>query len=673
MNVKMTSVLVANRGEIARRIVRSCRDMGIRTVAVYSDADVDSPHAREADSAVRLPGTSPTDTYLRGDLLVAAARRAGADAVHPGYGFLSENADFARQVEDAGLVFVGPTSATIELMGDKLRSKALMSEVGVPVLRGVDLTALTAEEVADRAAEIGFPLLVKASAGGGGRGMRIVRELSELADAVGSAEREALSAFGDETVFLERYLVNPRHIEVQVFADEHGNVVSLFERECSIQRRHQKIVEESPSTAVDDVLRERLGNAAVTAARAAEYRGAGTVEFVLADDGSFYFLEMNTRLQVEHAVTEAVTGLDLVGLQLRVAQGEVLPPEALNPSMTGHAIEVRVYAEDPINGFLPTSGTVEHFKVPERQGLRVDSAIEAGFAISTHYDPMLAKFISHAPVRDEAAALLAVALRETQLDGVTTNIGLLASLLEDEDFLAGDTTTSFLDDHRELVSNSSFVADGILARRALAAALIAQVQARDSAIVQQTIPSGWRNNPSSRGPHASSQTRVYAIGERETRVDYAVNPPTAKVSIDGSHEIDGLGELRILALTAGTADLESDGLRVLYEFVRSGNRIFVHDRFGSTAFDEVERFPAPDARASRGSLVAPMPGSVQRVLVEVGSTVMLGDPLLILEAMKMEHTVSSPVSGVVAEVLVSDGHQVEAGAVLIQMHEEQIS
>lgn len=643
--------------------------MGIRTVAVYSDADAGSPYVKEADSAIRLPGTAPTDTYLRGDVLVAAARRAGVDAVHPGYGFLSENADFARQCEEAGLVFVGPTSMTIELMGDKLRSKRLMSEIGVPVLQGFDLTDLTPKEIADRATEIGFPLLVKASAGGGGRGMRIVNEPVDVADAVASARREALSAFGDDTVFLERYLVDPRHIEVQVFADEHGNVVALFERECSIQRRHQKIVEESPSTVVDDLLRKRLGEAAVAAARAVDYRSAGTVEFVLADDGSFYFLEMNTRLQVEHAVTEAVTGLDLVRLQLRVAQGEVLPPEALNASMSGHAIEVRVYAEDPANSFLPTSGTVEHFKVPDRAGLRVDSGIETGSIISTHYDPMLAKFISYAPAREEAAALLAIALRETQLDGVTTNIGLLASILEDTDFLAGYTTTSFLDDHRELVANSSFVANGVVARRALAAALICQVQTRDSAVVQQTIPSGWRNNPSSWGPYANTQTRVFALNDREVRVVYSVGPSTAKATIDGTD----LGEIRIFDLTASTADLETDGLRGLYELVRGGHHVYIHDRFGSTALEEVERFPAHDARDLRGSLVAPMPGSVQRVLVEVGCVVTLGEPLLILEAMKMEHTVTSPVDGVVAEVLVADGNQVEAGAVLVVMQEGQIS
>ncbi len=644
--------------------------MGIRTVAVYSDADSGSPHVREADSAIRLPGAAPKDTYLRGDLLVAAARRAGADAVHPGYGFLSENADFARQCEDAGLVFVGPTSTTIELMGDKLRSKALMNDVGVPVLQGFDLTNLTTEEVADRANQIGFPLLVKASAGGGGRGMRIVNQPAEVADAVASAKREALSAFGDETVFLERYLVNPRHIEVQVFADAHDNIVSLFERECSIQRRHQKIVEESPSTAVDEPLRKRLGEAAVATARAADYRGAGTVEFVIAEDGSFYFLEMNTRLQVEHAVTEAVTGLDLVRLQLRVARGEALPPEVLAPTMTGHAIEVRVYAEDPPNGFLPTSGTVEFFRAPDHAGLRVDSGIETGSVISTYYDPMLAKFIAYAPVRQEAAALLAIALRETQIDGVTTNIGLLASILEDEDFLAGATTTSFLDNHAALVANSSFAADDVVARRALAAALIRQAQTRDAAVVQQTIPSGWRNNPSNRGGSGNSQTRVFALDEREVRVDYALDPSTATVTIDHGAHIEGFGELRILGLTVDTAELEMDGLLTCYRVVQAGSRVFVHDRFGSTTFDEAERFPTTDSRASRGSLVAPMPGSVRRLLVAAGAAVGVGEPLLILEAMKMEHTVTSPVDGVVAEVLVAAGAQVEAGAVLVVMREE---
>ncbi|MGN6472175.1 MAG: acetyl-CoA carboxylase biotin carboxylase subunit, partial [Mycobacteriales bacterium] len=365
-------ILVANRGEIARRVFRTAREMGIATVAVYSDADADMPFVREADESVRLPGTTPGDTYLRGELVIAAAQATGADAVHPGYGFLSENAEFARQVEAAGLTWIGPPPDAIEAMGSKLGAKSMMRDAGVPTLPW--------SETVDGAAEVGFPLLVKASAGGGGRGMRVVREASALAEAVEAASREAAGAFGDATVFCERYLEAPRHIEVQVFADTHGNVVSLFERECSIQRRHQKIVEEAPSPAVDDRLRARLGEAAVAAARAVRYVGAGTVEFVMAADSSYAFLEMNTRLQVEHPVTECITGLDLVRLQILVASGEPLPPEALTPTINGHAIEVRLYAEDATNGFLPVTGTLREFEIAS--GVRNDAGVESGSVVS---------------------------------------------------------------------------------------------------------------------------------------------------------------------------------------------------------------------------------------------------------------------------------------------------
>src|SRR4051794_15149887 len=400
------SLLVANRGEIARRVFRTAREMGISTVAVYSDPDADARFVREADVAVRLPGASPGETYLRGDLVVEAALRAGADAVHPGYGFLSENAAFAQSVIDAGLTWVGPPPPAIEAMGSKLGAKEMMRAAGVPTLPwATDVSG---------GADVGFPLLVKASAGGGGRGMRIVRSAAELADAVEGAQREAGSAFGDATVFLERYVEAPRHVEIQVFADTHRNVVSLFERECSIQRRHQKIVEEAPSTAVDDALRQRMGDAAVAAARAVGYVGAGTVEFVLDATGEFAFLEMNTRLQVEHPVTELVTGLDLVRLQILVAMGQPLPPEALAPTMTGHAIEVRLYAEDATHDFLPVTGTLRAFDIDSRQ-VRVDTGVETGSVVSPYYDPMLAKVIAHAPTRDEAAGRLAGALRRARI------------------------------------------------------------------------------------------------------------------------------------------------------------------------------------------------------------------------------------------------------------------
>ncbi|MDH5294593.1 MAG: ATP-grasp domain-containing protein, partial [Acidimicrobiia bacterium] len=442
----ITKLLVANRGEIARRVFRTARAMGISTVAIFSDPDSDAPFVAEADEAIAIGGASPADSYLRVDAVLDAARRAGADALHPGYGFLAENADFAQAVIDAGLTWVGPSPAAIRSMGSKLESKRLMVEAGVPTLASVDVTGMEPSQVAEAGLDIGYPILVKASAGGGGKGMRIVRDAGDLVDAVAGARREAASAFGDDTVFLERYLDAPRHVEIQVFGDSLGNIVSLFERECSIQRRHQKIVEESPSPAVDEDLRRRMGEAAVAAARAVDYVGAGTVEFLL-QDGEFSFLEMNTRLQVEHPVTELITGLDLVRLQLLVAQGAPLPSEALSPTITGHAIEVRLYAEDAANSFLPVTGTIHRFRFPEMTGLRVDSGVEDGSEISVHYDPMLAKVIVWAPTRVEAAATLASALSRAEIQGSITNRNLLANVLRHPEFVAGATDTHFLERH----------------------------------------------------------------------------------------------------------------------------------------------------------------------------------------------------------------------------------
>ncbi|HET6664591.1 MAG TPA: biotin carboxylase N-terminal domain-containing protein, partial [Acidimicrobiales bacterium] len=439
------NVLVANRGEIARRVFRTCRRLGIGTVAVFSDADADAPHVRDADAAVHLPGTASADTYLRGDLIIEAAQRSGADAIHPGYGFLSEDASFAAAVIAAGLTWIGPPAAAIDAMGSKLAAKARMAAAGVPVLPGGDVTGLDDGALLTLAEPTGYPVLIKASAGGGGRGMRLVGDAGELLDAVVSAQREAASAFGDGTVFVERYVQQPRHVEVQVIADAHGTVVDLFERECSIQRRHQKIVEEAPSPAVDDDLRRRMGKAAVAAAAEVGYIGAGTVEFVLTPDGTFAFLEMNTRLQVEHPVTEEIAGLDLVEVQLRVAAGEPLGPEVIDAEIDGHAIEVRLYAEDPAAAYRPSTGTVERFDVPGAEGIRVESGVDDGSSVSPHYDPMLAKVIAWAPTRREAAARLSSALRRSLIHGVTTNRDLLVAVLEHPEFLAGATDTGFLD------------------------------------------------------------------------------------------------------------------------------------------------------------------------------------------------------------------------------------
>src|SRR4051794_22356134 len=490
----ITRVLVANRGEIARRVFRTCRDLGIGTVAVYSDADAGSPHRAEADRAVRLPGAAPADTYLRADLLIDAARIAGADAVHPGYGFLSENAEFARAVVDAGLTWIGPPAAAIAAMGSKVEAKKLMAAAGVPVLPELDPSAVT---------DADLPVLVKASAGGGGRGMRIVRTLAELPAAIGTARAEAASAFGDPTVFCEPYVEAGRHIEVQVLADAHGTVWSLGERECSLQRRHQKVVEETPSPMVDDAVRAELSAAAVAAAKAIDYVGAGTVEFLARDDGTFWFLETNTRLQVEHPVTECVTGLDLVAEQLRIAAGGRLP--ATPPQPRGASIEVRLYAEDPAQGWRPTGGTVTRFAVPgvraefdvlDRPGIRLDAGVVDGTAVGTSYDPMLAKVVAWAPTRAEAATRLAAALAGAQVHGLTTNRDVLVRTLRHPDFLAGRTDTGFFDriGLDGLAAPLAAPADRELA--ALAGALAAAAGRRRAARVQGELPSGWRNVPS---------------------------------------------------------------------------------------------------------------------------------------------------------------------------------
>jgi len=637
-------LLVANRGEIAARVMRTAHTLGIATVAVHSDPDADAPYVTLADEAIRLPGAAPSDTYLRGEAIIAAATRTGADAIHPGYGFLSENAAFARACAGAGLIFVGPSPGTIEAMGDKVAAKAMMAEAGVPVLPFVTVTAQ-----ADHAADIGFPLLVKAAFGGGGRGMRLVTDPAELTEAVSAARREAAAAFGDGTVFLERYVPDPRHVEVQILGDAHGNVVHLFERECSIQRRYQKIVEESPSPAVDGTLRAALTEAAVTAGRTVGYTGAGTVEFVLARDGSFYFLEMNTRLQVEHPVTEEVTGLDLVELQLRIAEGEPLPPEAREAAISGHAIEARLYAEDVPAGFLPVTGTLHRFAIPSGPGLRIDTGYRDGSRISPHYDAMLAKVIAHGRTRADAARRLARALQTAEIHGLTTNRDLLVAILREPAFLAGATDTGYLTRHEPATR-----AGQATARHALVAALARQAVNRAGAPVLGTLPSGWRNVFSV--PQRVSYT---AAGERYD-VAYRVVGATVRASVNDMP----FGEARLRGTSSARVDLEIDGTRRVYRVHRAGPDTYVDASDGSSALTEVPRFGDPEKQAAAGSLLAPMPGLVRRVLAEVGTTVAAGQPLLVLEAMKMEQTVAAPAAGVVAELRVKAGEQVAAGQVL---------
>jgi acyl-CoA carboxylase subunit alpha len=650
---QISKLLIANRGEIAARVIRTARAMDIATVAVFSDADAGAPYVRAADEAVPLPGTAPADTYLNAPALIAAAARTGADAVHPGYGFLSENAGFATACADAGLVFVGPPPEAIAAMGSKIAAKELMAAAGVPVLPSITVKG---EEVpsGEEIAAVGFPLLVKAAFGGGGRGMRVVTGPAELATALAGARREAQAAFGDGTVFCERYLPAPRHIEVQIFGDRQGRVVHLFERECSIQRRYQKIIEEAPSPAVHPGLRRELGEAAVAAGQAIGYTGAGTVEFVLDPGGRFYFLEVNTRLQVEHPVTELVTGLDLVALQLRVAEGHPLPGDVTAATITGHAIEARLYAEDPAAGFLPSTGTVHTFEVPDLPGLRVDAGIAAGSQVGLHYDAMLAKIISYGPDRDTARRRLARALAGTRLHGVTSNRDLLAGILREDEFAAGAIDTGYLARHdpAELTAGAQHPAAPRL--HALAAALAGQAARRAAAPVLRTIPSGWRNVPG--GP----QHAAFDVNGAEIVVRYEFRGGDVAAEIDGE-AVEGL-VLRSAAADRVVADIA--GVRREFAVGRAGAEWYVDSPLGATRLAERPRFPEPGAHAAAGSLIAPMPGTVVRVEVTAGDAVTAGTPVVVLEAMKMEHSVRAPHDGIVAGVEVRAGQQVDLGTVL---------
>ena len=640
----ITRVLVANRGEIARRVFDTCRRHGIGTVAVYTDPDAASPHVAEADAAVRLDGRNG---YLDAGQLIAAARAAGADAIHPGYGFLSENAEFAASVIEAGLTWIGPPVAAVAAMGSKIEAKKMMAAAGVPVLDELDPETVTADQL---------PVLIKASAGGGGRGMRVVRELSELPGQVEAARREAQSAFGDPTVFCERYLATGHHVEVQVLADQHGTVWSVGERECSIQRRHQKIIEEAPSPLVERTpgMRAKLFDAARLAASAIGYTGAGTVEFMADDRGDFFFLEMNTRLQVEHPVTEETTGLDLVELQLQVADGGRLEPEP--PASQGYSIEARLYAEDPAKNWQPQAGPVHHFAVPAN--VRLDTGIVDGSVVSVFYDPMIAKVISYAANRRQAAGVLADALARTRIHGVRTNRDLLANVLRHPAFLDGATDTAFFDTHGLAELAASLADARTVELSAVAAALADAAQNRQGATVFTAAPSGWRNLAS------GYQTKSYSDSAGNTReVRYRFT--RAGVELPG-HENVGLVNAQ-----PGRVVLCVDGVDRAFDVARYGTDVFVDSPLGPVQLVALPRFPDPDAAVAQGSLLAPMPGSVLRIGAAVGDAVTAGQPLIWLEAMKMEHTVTAPSDGVLAELNVETGQQVDVGAILARVDNPQ--
>lgn len=646
------TLIIANRGEIACRIIRTCRKLGIRTIAVYSDADAHARHVREADEAVHLGASPSGDSYLAIDKIIHAAQRTGADAIHPGFGFLAENADFARACQNAGLIFIGPSPEAIDAMGSKRAAKDLVTQFGVPTIPGFNAHNASDQALIQAAQQIGFPLMVKAAAGGGGKGMRLVHNAENLPDALISARREGLQAFGSDELILEKALINPRHIEIQVLGDQYGHIIHLGERECSIQRRHQKIVEESPSPALTPELRQKMGEAAVTVARAVSYTNAGTVEFLLDADGQFYFLEMNTRLQVEHPVTELVTGLDLVEWQIRIAEGAPLTLQQSDIQLNGHAIEVRLYAEDPSNDFLPVTGAIHLWREPHGEGVRVDSGLAAQDQVSIYYDPMLAKIIAHGADRSTAIRRLIRALENTTLLGLTTNLAFLRDILRHPAFIAGDLSTGFIEQH--FASWQHPEGDNKLA---LIAATLAQLRASANRY--------WRNNPN------RPQLYRYQIPGASESIEVQVSHlwhAGNQYHIQLSSTPEQQCQVVLNAFTDSELTLTIDGHRQTVWLVSHADRWWIHTRTEAVTLGSLSLLPVPKTSADAGgSLRAPMPGSVIAVLVEVGQRVSKGQALMKLEAMKMEHTITTSADGIVEAIYYNVGETVEADAQLLKI------
>ena len=657
------SVLIANRGEIACRIIRTLRRLGIRSIAVCSDADRRARHVMLADHAVRIGPAPASESYLRIDAVLEAARRSNADAIHPGYGFLAESAQFARACSEAGFTFVGPSPEVIEVMGAKDRAKALVAGAGISLVPGYDGAAQDEDLLLERACELGFPVLLKAVAGGGGKGMRVVEDPAAFASALEGARREAASAFGDDRILLERYLVRPRHIEAQIFGDRHGRIVHLFERDCSLQRRHQKVVEEAPAP---DLTRERrlaIGEAAIRAGQTVGYVNAGTVEFLMDQDGGLFFIEMNTRLQVEHPVTEMITGQDLVEWQLRVAAGEPLPLTQEQISLCGHAIEARIYAEDPRRGFLPSTGRLDHLRFPsEEPALRIETGVAQGDDVSPFYDPMLAKIVVHGPDRETALRRLRMALAATEIVGPETNLGFLSRIARDPDFAAGAIDTGFveLDSERLLAlpeaENDWFVAVASLwlLGRQREQALIAAEQSADRYSPWHRVD-GWRLNDEAR------QILRFRLGEQAVEVD---------ARVDGAGYLLQIGAGR----TVAAAEIEPNGQLAVWlngeachlRVVERADQLHLFTPKGHRRIDRLDPLTLAETEDEADDvLTAPMPGKIIRQPVAAGDRIKRGATLLVLEAMKMEHTITAPSDGQVVRLRYAEGDQVEEGAILV--------
>jgi 3-methylcrotonyl-CoA carboxylase alpha subunit len=660
------SVLIANRGEIACRVIRTCRRLGIRSIAVFSEADADAQHVRMADIAYPIGGPRPQDSYLRGDTIIEVAKKAGAQAIHPGYGFLSENADFAAAVVASGLVFVGPSAESMRKMGSKAGAKELMASHGVPVVPGYTGEAQDTSTLQTEADRVGYPLMIKAAHGGGGKGMRIVRAAGEFAANLESCQREAKNAFGRERVLLERYIEQPRHIEFQVFADTHGNTIHLGERECSAQRRYQKVIEESPSPFLTPESRTRMGDAAVAAARAIDYVNAGTVEFIVGPGGDFHFMEINTRLQVEHPVTEMVTGLDLVEWQLRVAAGDALPLAQNAIDSHGHAIEVRLYAEDPAHDFLPGSGRLETLRLPDRSAhVRIDSGVVEGDIVSIFYDPMIAKLIVWDADRPRALTRLRNALAACEIRGPKSNVEFLERLIRHPVVVDGTIDTSYLDRHLDEVLADVTPAGGQLAAAATAALLFDAAKERAAALAGPDPHSPWALADGWRVGHDGLRTLVFVhAGERTqllaggTDGAYRVRIGDVEVAVDGARlEADGMFSARI------------DGHMRRIRADVDGMRVTLHDADGRIAFDRVPafHFAADDSVGTGNRIAAPMPGRIVLVKVAAGDKVTQGQELLVMEAMKMELSLKSPRAGTIATLNATAGDFVDGDAVLVTL------
>ncbi len=654
----INTILIANRGEIASRVIRTCRKMGIKSIAVFSEADRSAPFVEQADAAVFIGESSPAASYLDQNKIINVAKKMGANAIHPGYGFLSENVGFAKRCAAEGLIFIGPNPNAIDAMGSKSKAKSLMKKHKVPVVPGYQGKDQSIARLTKEAIKMGFPVLLKATAGGGGKGMRIVHEAAGIEKAIEAAKRESLSAFGDDELIVEKYIASGRHIEFQIFGDQHGNAIHILERECSIQRRYQKVIEESPSPVMDEKLRTKMGKAAVDAAKALDYDNAGTVEFIYDDkSGDFYFLEVNTRLQVEHPVTEEVTGLDLVQMQIESAQGLPLSVTQADIKGTGYAIEARLYAEDASNDFLPVTGTIQRFEYPAVDGLRVETAIKSGSEISVFYDPMIAKIIVHDVTRSGAMRKMQYVLRNLICQGMTTNQDFLLHLMENDDFQAGNYNTHFIANKIDLnaIAKKS-VEDHALA--GIAATLHGWQQREKLRTLLRAIPSGWRNN------FYAPQSEDYQMGEADLKVRYRSQN---KQQFD-FYVGDATYATSLIIADDQIIRAEIDGIQYGFNISQNGNDYFVHnENIGNIALTQKERFPVKEAEKIAGGYETPMPSQIIKVLVKEGQEVKSGEGLVILSSMKMENTIEAVEDGVVEAVYATEGSNVEAGFLLLKL------